>query len=368
MEDIRVCIVPPSSKHHPATFNLVGILKALISKENVFVLGYRSFIAKAPRFAKFGIYALDELSISIKLMRLLPKVDIIFIFQANHFFPALIGRLSRKKVVLFVGGSPIVDSFYREQIRPSLLNKILYVSNVLLADVCNALSQKIVTISPSMVNSTNLARYREKVSFASIFSGILHMPLFNIQKQYGKRELIVGYVGRFEKVKGITNLVGAIPQILKQLDNAQIEIIGKGTLSRDIKLQLEKYCTSNAVKILGWVPYIMLPKYYNDFKLLVLPSYSEGVPSVTLEAMSCGTPVLATPVGGIPDIIKDGETGFLLESNDPDHIADKIVELLNKPELLEKVSKNAYKWVKENFSKEKTLEAWRKIFGELGLL
>jgi glycosyltransferase involved in cell wall biosynthesis len=80
--------------------------------------------------------------------------------------------------------------------------------------------------------------------------------------------------------------------------------------------------------------------------------------------MACETPVLATPVGAIPDIIRDGETGFLLKSNDPKYIAEKIVDLLNKPELLEKVSKNAYKWVRENFSEEKTLESWRRILHE----
>jgi glycosyltransferase involved in cell wall biosynthesis len=100
-------------------------------------------------------------------------------------------------------------------------------------------------------------------------------------------------------------------------------------------------------------------------KLLVLPSYTEGLPNIVLEAMACGTVVLATPVGAIPDIIKDGETGFLLKSNDPKHIAERILELLNKPELLDKVSINAYNYVRKNFSYEKTLDAWRKILSEL---
>ncbi|MGB9693709.1 MAG: glycosyltransferase [Fervidobacterium sp.] len=67
----------------------------------------------------------------------------------------------------------------------------------------------------------------------------------------------------------------------------------------------------------------------------------------------------------MPNIIKDGETGSLLKSNHPKHIAEKIIELLNKPELLEKVSINAYNYVRENFSYEKTLESWRKIIGEI---
>jgi glycosyltransferase involved in cell wall biosynthesis len=81
--------------------------------------------------------------------------------------------------------------------------------------------------------------------------------------------------------------------------------------------------------------------------------------------MACGTPVLATPVGGIPDLVKEGETGFLLKSNNPEHMAERIIELLNKPEILEKVSINAYNYVRENFSFEKTLKSWRRIFSEL---
>jgi glycosyltransferase involved in cell wall biosynthesis len=100
-------------------------------------------------------------------------------------------------------------------------------------------------------------------------------------------------------------------------------------------------------------------------KLLVLPSFTEGLPNILLEAMACGTPVLATPVGAIKDIIKESETGFLLKSDDPIHIAERIIELLNNPELLEEVSIKAYNYVRENFSFEKTLDAWRKILSEL---
>jgi glycosyltransferase involved in cell wall biosynthesis len=116
---------------------------------------------------------------------------------------------------------------------------------------------------------------------------------------------------------------------------------------------------------LKWLPHHKLPLLLNKLRLLVLPSVTEGLPNVVLEAMACGTPVLATPVGAIPDIIKEGESGFLLKSNDPKHIAERIIELLNKPDLLEKVSVNAYNYVRENFSFEKTLDAWRKILSEL---
>jgi glycosyltransferase involved in cell wall biosynthesis len=142
-------------------------------------------------------------------------------------------------------------------------------------------------------------------------------------------------------------------------------VCGEGNLTTQIKKLVKTEGISDCVKIMGWIPHQDLPKYLNEMKILVLPSFTEGLPNIMLEAMACGTPVLATPVGAIPDVIKDGETGFLLRSNDPKHIAERIIELLNKPELLEKVSVNAYNFVRGNFSYEKTLESWRRIFSEL---
>ena len=361
---MKICIVPPITKKHPALRNLKKILKAFLPEENVFTLDYSSFIGRVPSIAKGMVYLFDEINISIKLLNVLRKVDIVLIFQIQRFLPALIARISRKKVLSFIGGDPTAYSFYDMQTNSSLLNKILYTSNVLLTKIYNLLPHTIVTITPSMLN-LNLRKYKNKLRFASIFPGFFPKSPFDIKQQYDKREQVIGFVGSLEKIKGIVNFCEALPHIFKETDHLSVFIIGEGSLSNFLRLKLKKYCDMGLVKFFGWVPHIKLPYYYNKFKLLILPSYSEGIPSVILEAMACGTPVLATPVGGIPNIIKDGETGFLLKSNDPKHIAKRIIELLNKPDLLKKVSINAYNYVRENFSYEKTLEAWRKILSEL---
>jgi len=99
--------------------------------------------------------------------------------------------------------------------------------------------------------------------------------------------------------------------------------------------------------------------------LLALPTqHAEGLPTVILEAMACGTPVLATPVGGIPDVIKDGETGFIMENNSPECIAKNIVRVLEYPDL-NKVTKNARKLIEEKYTYKAAVERYRRIFKKL---
>jgi len=114
------------------------------------------------------------------------------------------------------------------------------------------------------------------------------------------------------------------------------------------------------VQIVDWTPHKNLIDILNTLKLLVLPSYTEGLPNVILEAMACGTPVLATPVGAIPDIIKDGETGFIMEDNSPECIAKNIVRALNHPDL-EKIAENGRRLVEQEFTFEKAVKRWKKI-------
>ncbi len=98
----------------------------------------------------------------------------------------------------------------------------------------------------------------------------------------------------------------------------------------------------------------------NELKLIILPSYTEGLPNIMLEAMACGTPVLATPVGSIPDVIKDGETGFIMKNNSPECIAENVIRALNYPNL-EQISLNARILVEKEYTYEKAVEKYKKV-------
>jgi len=282
-------------------------------------------------------------------------VFLFFIGGEGLLVPMLVLKALRKKVMLMLGG--IATKGY--SVRKDPLSKFMS----LLVSINFSLADKLVVYSRRLIQEANLCKYQHKIFIAH--EHFIDFTKFAIMKKIDEKSNLVGYIGRLSEEKGILNLIEAAPQVLKKIANTRFIICGKGRLTEEVENIIKAEGVEAQVKLMGWIDHEDIPQYLNELKMLVLPSFTEGLPNVVLEAMACGTPVLATPVGAIPDVIKDCETGFLLKFNDPEHIADRIVELLGKPELLKKVSINAYNYVRENFSYEKTLEAWRKILSEL---
>lgn len=121
---------------------------------------------------------------------------------------------------------------------------------------------------------------------------------------------------------------------------------------------------NDKAKFLGWIPDDELPSYLNELKLLVLPSYTVGLPNVMLEAMACATRVLATSVGAIPDAIKNDETRFIMRDNSPECIARSVVKALNYPEL-DRLDSNGRAAMEKEYTYEVTVERYRNILTNL---
>jgi glycosyltransferase involved in cell wall biosynthesis len=287
------------------------------------------------------------------------QVDDFVFFLAGEFLfiPILVLKLLRKKVVLMLAGVSTKEySIGKDPFRK-------FVS--LITGFSLSLANKLIIYSHKLASEEEFVRYQGKIITAH--EHFLDFSKFTMAKKVYEKQKIVGFLGRLSEEKGILDFIRAMPLIVKRNKDAYFVVGGVGNLFGKIVRMIKDEGLEAHVKLVGWVPYEDIPLYLNRFRLLVLPSFTEGLPNILLEAMACGTAVLATAVGAIPDIIKDGETGFLLKSTNPEYIAERIIELLNKPKLLEKVSVNAYWYVRENFRYEETLEAWRKVFRELGI-
>ncbi|NHV98521.1 MAG: glycosyltransferase family 4 protein [Thaumarchaeota archaeon] len=308
-------------------------------------------------FARMFEYLRMQVILSIKLMETISKVDLVIFFLdgTTLVLPILAAKIFGKKVITCITGltyKSVKTQYGTVGIAIAKMFLAIEVLTLLFAD-------RIATESFAVLDSYPLpAIVRAKTRKAFLF---VEMNALDIRKPIFIRENLIGYIGRLSAEKGVLNFIEAIPLVLKKKADTYFIICGQGNLAREAGKIIEAKGLEANVKLTGWIPHEDVPRYLNELKLLVLPSFTEGLPNILLEAMACGTPVLATPVGAIPDIIKDSETGFLLKSNDPKQIAERIVELLNRPELLEMVGINAYNYIKKNFSYEKALEAWRRV-------
>ena len=138
---------------------------------------------------------------------------------------------------------------------------------------------------------------------------------------------IILFVGRIEKTKGPELLIQCVPYFNKLKFNYHIYFAGEGTYKR----QLNRFAINNNyehnITFLGHISHDELNQYYNLADLLVLPSQAEGIPMVILEALACGTPVVASNVGGIPEIITDNFNGLILKDLSPKNIANAIISI-----------------------------------------
>jgi len=150
-------------------------------------------------------------------------------------------------------------------------------------------------------------------------------------------------------LKGVEEFANAIPLIIRKSPNVLFVFGGAGLCLSSLKRKLDEYIFQNVVFFKENIPEKSLPECLNELKLLILPSYTEGLPNIILEAMACGTPVLATSVGGIPDVVKDGKTGFIIADNSAESICRGVIRALSCQQLSE-IAINARSLVESNYS------------------
>ncbi len=302
-------------------------------------------------------YMAVQLEMSYYLIRLAGKVNIVVFYEGPHYaLPAVVARLLGKRVVKYSPGNVAVTRLYPRLSIDHWASYLFTVSD----RIVHSLAHRIVMPTEDCLGATGLGRYRGKTSTA-MYSYI--GDAFCEKKEWCERSDVCGYVGRLMEVKGVLQLAKAIPLILGKR-KVHFLIVGDGVLMPEMKKILKEAGCLDMVDFLGWVPNEDIPGYLNEMKFHILPSYSEFPGVINLEAMACGTIAIANAVGGIPDIVKDGKTGFLMKNNEPTTIADIVIEAWERPEL-DKIRKEAGVFARRNFSFQKVTQDWSCILSSL---
>jgi glycosyltransferase involved in cell wall biosynthesis len=179
-----------------------------------------------------------------------------------------------------------------------------------------------------------------------------------LMNRYGlsAEDFVIIYVGRLIGLKGVKTLLKAAATIPKKY-RVKILLAGDGEerikleeLSRRLNLERE-------VLFAGFVPHQEIPRHYSISRLAVFPSVADEAFGISVcEAMACGLPTIGTRVGGIPEIIEDGRTGFLVAPREEEELAGTIEKLILDPRLCRKVGKRAVEWVSRVFTWERVVD------------
>lgn len=182
-----------------------------------------------------------------------------------------------------------------------------------------------------------------------------------------ERSAVIGFAGELREKKGMRALLPGYAQAAKPRP-ASLLIVGEVRDGEDKKF-FDEFKSANSqlpITVTGPVPHEDMPAYYALMDVLVHPSLRDGMPNAALEAMACGLPVIATPVGGILDALEDGENGVLVNVNDAAALAGKIVELLDDPQKRAGLGQRARETVVEKFGLEAELRANLRVYESLG--
>jgi len=323
-------------KEHKKKYNGFNIEVAILYPENIF----KEDIEKAgvPVW-KLGLNFKYDLRSILKLISLIKKgkynIVHIHLFPANLFVS--LASLFLPKNIKFIFSEHNIYNRRRSFKIFKILDTFIYSRYYRIICASKQVQSALLEWLP------NLQRKSVVISNAVPVSDL---PNWSPVKKYD-----VLFVGRLAKAKGVDILIKAI-NILKEKYQIEIKtaIVGKGYLEEELKGLVKELGTSKEIEFLGVRKDI--EKLMKSTKLLVLPSRWEGLPLTMLEAMSSGAVIIATEVGGIPEVIEHGKEGILISPEDPTALAGAIAELLKDRELRVKLSVNAYKKVKEKYSIE----------------
>jgi glycosyltransferase involved in cell wall biosynthesis len=176
------------------------------------------------------------------------------------------------------------------------------------------------------------------------------------------RRPLIGFVGRLVAVKDLPTFIDAAARVAGAMPTASFVVAGDGELRKQVESRARGVLGSR-VHFTGWVS--DLPSLYAALDVVVLTSLNEGTPTALIEAGAAGTPVVATRVGGVPDVVRDGVTGLLAPPKDAHGIAQRVIGLLGDADRRRAMGVAARHWVRDRFSGSRLVDDTASLYREL---
>lgn len=334
-----------------------GPLGDLAEKHGITVRPIKNFVSEMSLFK--DLHALWQ------FYRLLhrEKYNLIHTHNSKGGF---IGRLAAK----LAGGPPVIHGVhgYAFHENEPWLRRTLFFA---LEKLARNWSARIICISQPLVDIWVRRKLAPPEKIRKIYSGIDISEFKNInsrqkvRKEWGLKpdQIAVGQVSKLWEGKGHEDIINACPLIFTEIPDLKVFFIGDGPIRGKLEEMVYKNGLQERIIFLGHCDNIA--EVTSALDIAVLASHFEGMGRVILEAMAAGLPVVATRVGGIPDLVVDQETGFLVEPHNPEQLAQFIIYLAFNPELRKQMGYAGKQRVDKRFNVNTMIEQIDQLYQEV---
>lgn len=323
---------------------------------------------KKSRLAKIQVpfFFLSELYYALKLVRK-ENIDVI---QSHWLIPSgLIGALCKKVYGKKHISTELAAGLAALEILPFkkvILNFIIKNSDRLTV-LSSYIRERLLYLSGSEILKRKIVIIPLGIDTIKYRYNNNKLPL---RKKYNvKSKNVILFIGRIVEKKGVQYLIKAMPDILMKYSDTELIICGDGPLRMELENLTKNMGLDNCIRFVGYVSdENMKIEYLSLSDILVVPSIltrnkdTEGLGVVILEGLATGTAVIASDIGGIPDIIKDGINGFLVKPESSEDIREKVVKILQDDILKRKFRENGQKTAHEKFSWSIVIKSLKDIY------
>ncbi len=315
--------------------------------------------------SRYRVIHLDEppgnhLGLPLKLARLFRehRFDIVHTHSWGTLLEGVLGaKLAGVRAVIHGEHGTFPEKFPHRVIQRlfwGMTDGVLSVSDVLgkkLSEITRFDNRRIQVI----LNGVDAAKFYPSPQLRRTFRERFH---------FREEQFVVGTVGRLHRIKNNPMVVRGLAHLRAEGQTVEFAHVGGGDFAEKLSLELQSLADARGVAahlhLLGYQSEMNM--IYNGFDVFTLTSFSEGCSNVIQEAMLVGKPVVATRVGGNSELVRDGITGFLVESDDDRAWAESVAKLCRDRNLLKKMGEAARAFALENFAVEKMTAAYEKMY------
>jgi glycosyltransferase involved in cell wall biosynthesis len=244
-------------------------------------------------------------------------------------------------------------------------------SDVMITPYISPLHYKIVKWNLRKADYVTATSHTLTMSVKNICPGLsVHTVPFGVNLDIFKPNKVpplyaMGTVRSLKKKYGIEYLIRSLLIIHKYYPNARLLIVGEGVEKKKLLRLTSEIGLTSYVDFVGKVPNEDVPLYLSKIQIFVIPSIKESFGVAAIEAEACGKPVVASNIGGLPEVIMDGTTGILVPPKSPEAIANACITLLKNPEKIAQMGKNGRKFVEINYDWDKTSRSMEGLYNKI---